>query len=276
MTHNFEFLFPHPTPRVKSADSKTVSLFRMPGAAVTCYPLSWQIWFSSWALGNVLSFSEVTTVNVMGSGIPIANHINLLGITLDNYLSMDKYRRAGFYHPRARQHFRPIITVEDTNMIACSVIGLTQCWTASHWKHQSSSAHLECSGSKYRRFATATLFKRLAAGTKLASYSLLLYIKNSKVRVPCSYICHQFLPQLISHSLYVVPWLPKVKTVFDSCTFCIVVNSLSQDIRSCDKISTSCRHLKTFYFSLIIFYSHKILTYRAIKQTIQKKHEKDS
>jgi hypothetical protein len=37
------------------------------------------------------SFSDVTMVNVAGSVVPMADHVKLLGVTLDNHLSMDKY-----------------------------------------------------------------------------------------------------------------------------------------------------------------------------------------
>ena len=46
--------------------------------------------------------------------------------------------------------------------------------------------------------------------------------------------------------------VPRSNTVFGSRAFRVaaptVFNSLPQDIRSCDNISTFCRRLKTFYF----------------------------
>ena len=73
------------------------------------------------------SFSDITTVNVAGSVVPMADHVKLLGVTLDNHLSMDKHvnevSRACFYHLRALRHVRPAITASDANMIACSVVG---------------------------------------------------------------------------------------------------------------------------------------------------------
>jgi hypothetical protein len=48
------------------------------------------------------SFSDVTTVNAAGSVVPMADHVKLLGVTLDYHLSMDKHvnevSRAYFYH----------------------------------------------------------------------------------------------------------------------------------------------------------------------------------
>ena len=57
----------------------------------------------------------------------MADHVKLLGVTLDNRLSMDKHvnevNRTCFYHLRALRHTRPVITASDANMIACSVVG---------------------------------------------------------------------------------------------------------------------------------------------------------
>jgi hypothetical protein len=73
------------------------------------------------------SFSDVTTVNIAGSAVPMADHVRLLGITFDNHLPMDKLvnevSRACFYHLRALRHIRPAINASDANMIACSVVG---------------------------------------------------------------------------------------------------------------------------------------------------------
>jgi len=70
------------------------------------------------------SFSDVTTV---GSVVPMACHVRLLGVTLDNRLSMDKHinevSRTCFYQLHALRHIRPVITVRDANMIVCSVVG---------------------------------------------------------------------------------------------------------------------------------------------------------
>ena len=73
------------------------------------------------------SFSDITTVNVAGSVVPMADHVKLLSVTLYNHLSMDKHAnkvsRTCFYHLRALRHIRPAITDSDTKMIACSFVG---------------------------------------------------------------------------------------------------------------------------------------------------------
>ena len=117
MTHNFIFLSLHLTSLVKSIAFKNVSLPCTPGAVITLSlnpGKSDSVLFGTRQRSH--SFSDITTVNVSGS-----DHLKLLGVTLDNHLSMDKHvnevSRACFYHLRALRHIRPAITARDTNMI---------------------------------------------------------------------------------------------------------------------------------------------------------------
>src|SRR5260221_220564 len=73
------------------------------------------------------SYRDVTSVDVAGVLVPLAEHVKLLGVTLDNHLTMDKHvselSKACFYHIRALRHIRPAITNDAAKMIACSLIG---------------------------------------------------------------------------------------------------------------------------------------------------------
>jgi len=75
---------------------------------------------------HYLTYVTRCTVNVTRSVVPMADHVRLLGVTLDNRLSMDKHvnevSQTCFNHLRALQHIRPAATVSDANMIACSVV----------------------------------------------------------------------------------------------------------------------------------------------------------
>ena len=217
------------------------------------------------------SFSDVTTVNVAGSVVPLADHVKLLGVSLDNHLSMDKHvsevSRACFYHLRALRHIRTAVTAEDANMIACSVVGarldyanavlygvskkninrlqriqnaLARCVVDS--KHQSSNASLQrlhWLPVDYRIKFKIAKFAFLARASATSSYL------NSSV---ARYSPSRSLRSQDTHLLAV----PRSNTVFGSRAFRVaaptVFNSLPQDIRSCDNISTFCRRLKTFYF----------------------------
>ena len=218
------------------------------------------------------SFSDVTTVNVAGSVVPMADHVKLLGVTLDNHLSMDKHvnevSRACFYHLRALRHIRPAITASDANMIACSVVGsrldyanavlygisskninrlqriqnaLARC-VVDPTVHGSSKALLQ--QLHWLPIQQRIDFK-LAKLAFLACSSATSFYLNSSVA--------RYLPSrtLRSQDTCLLA-VPRTKTVFGSRAFRVaaptVFNSLPQDIRSTDNISTFCRLLKTFYF----------------------------
>jgi len=74
--------------------------------------------FGTWQRSH--SFSDVTTVNVAGSVVPMADHDRLVDVTLNNRLSMNKHvnevSRICFYHLRALRNIRPAITVSEANV----------------------------------------------------------------------------------------------------------------------------------------------------------------
>ena len=96
------------------------------------------------------AFSDVTSVNVAGSVVPLADHVKILGVTLDKRLLMDKHvtevSRTCFYHLRALRHIRPSITAEDANTIASSVVGSRLVVRRIIEEHHTSSAHSERAG----------------------------------------------------------------------------------------------------------------------------------
>ena len=60
------------------------------------------------------SYSSLATVNVAGSQIPLADHIKILGVTLDKNLSMNNHVSAVcksiHYHIRALRHIRSSVS----------------------------------------------------------------------------------------------------------------------------------------------------------------------
>jgi len=77
-SHNFIFLFPHPISSVKSIVLKIVSLPCTPGAVITPFPsILIDLTLFSSEPDNALilshSLSDVTTVNVAGSVVPMAD-----------------------------------------------------------------------------------------------------------------------------------------------------------------------------------------------------------
>ena len=185
---------------------------------------------------------------------------------------MDKHvnevSRACFHHLRALRHIRPAVTVEDANMIACSVVGarldyanavlygvskknisrlqriqnaLARCVVDSklHLNSNASLQHLHWLPVDYRIKFKIAKFAFLASTSATSSY-----LNSSVARYSPSRSLRSQDTCLLA--------VPRSNTVFGSRAFRVaaptVFNSLPQDIRSCDNISTFCHRLKTFYF----------------------------
>jgi len=73
------------------------------------------------------SLSSLTSIEVAGSSVPLANHIKLLGDTLDNHLSFDRrisnVCTSSYFHIRALRHIRPYFDSGTSKTIACAIIG---------------------------------------------------------------------------------------------------------------------------------------------------------
>ena len=75
------------------------------------------------------SYSSLATVNVASSQIPLADHIKILGVTLDKNLSMNRPNHVNavcksvHYHIRALRHVRSSISENMAKMVACALIG---------------------------------------------------------------------------------------------------------------------------------------------------------
>ena len=185
---------------------------------------------------------------------------------------MDKHvnevSRTCFYHLRALRHIRQAITVSDANMIACSVVGSRLDYANAVLYGISSrnitrlqriqNALARCVvDSKAQRSSNALLHQlhwlpiRYRIDFKLAKLAFLARSSSTSSYLNSSVT--RYLPSrtLRSQDTNLLA-IPRTKTVFGSRAFRVaaptVFNSLPQDIRSTDNISTFCRLLKTFYF----------------------------
>jgi hypothetical protein len=72
-------------------------------------------------------YTDVTTVNVAGAVIPLADRVKILGITLDSRVTMVDHMaavcKAALYHSRALRHTRPAIINGVGKTVACSIVG---------------------------------------------------------------------------------------------------------------------------------------------------------
>src|SRR5664279_3387852 len=70
--------------------------------------------------------TSVNSVDVAGATVTLADHVKILGVTLDNRLSMDDHVKtvckAAFYHIRALRHIRAAITEDMAKTVACALV----------------------------------------------------------------------------------------------------------------------------------------------------------
>ena len=111
MTHNFTSPSLHPSSPVKFTILKTASPLCTPDAAASnnlSIPTNLK---SESVLFGLRQRSHAFSDFTLGSVLPLADHVQLLGVTLDKRLSMDKHRtevsRACFYNLRALRLTRP-------------------------------------------------------------------------------------------------------------------------------------------------------------------------
>jgi len=73
------------------------------------------------------SLSSLTSVEVAGSSVLLANHIKFLGVTLDNHLNFDRHISnvcsSSYFHIRALRHIRPYLDSETSKATACAIVG---------------------------------------------------------------------------------------------------------------------------------------------------------
>jgi len=94
------------------------------------------------------SYSNLATVNVAGSQIPLTDHVKILGVKLDKNLSMNNHVNAVcksvHYHIRALRHIRSSISKDMAKMIASVLVDYAK-KLCSVWNH--SEKHLQTSKS---------------------------------------------------------------------------------------------------------------------------------
>jgi len=70
--------------------------------------------------------SSLTTISVAGVDLPTAEHMKVLGVTLDRRLSFDQHvsavARSCNFHAQAIRHIRPLLTRDLAATLTCSLI----------------------------------------------------------------------------------------------------------------------------------------------------------
>jgi len=194
------------------------------------------------------SYSALTSVDVAGSTIPLADHVKILGITLDKHLTFDDHVSAvcksTHYHIRAMCRIRPAITEDMAKSVACALIGSSLDYANSVMYGMSSSnvARLQCAQN-----ATARVVVWCSRRRSTNSFGLLKQLHGLPIesRIKFNIACityktvstaqpaylhsvlKQYVPSrrlrssdcsLLAGSLLAVP---RVRTCFSSCSFAV-------------------------------------------------------
>ena len=72
------------------------------------------------------SFPAINSIDVAGALVPVSDSIVTLGVTLDNYLTMDKHVsticKASYFHLRAFRHIRSALPPETATTVAVALV----------------------------------------------------------------------------------------------------------------------------------------------------------
>jgi len=195
------------------------------------------------------SYSALTSVDVAGSTIPLADHVKILGVTLDKNLTFDDHVNAvcklAHYHIRAMCHIRPAITEDMAKSVACALIGsrldyansamygMSSSNTPARLQHaQNAAARLVIWSSRQRSTNLFGLLKQLHWLPIESRIKFMIacvsYKTVSTAQTACLHsVLKQYTPsrRLLSSdcSLLAVP-LPRVRACFGFCSFAVAAS----------------------------------------------------
>jgi len=223
------------------------------------------------------SYSALTSVDVAGSTIPLADHIKMVGVTLDKHLKFDDHVSAvcksAHYHIRAMRNIRPAITEDMVKAVACALIGSGLDYANSVMYGMSSSnvARLQRAQN-----AAARVVVWASRRQSTNSFSLLkqLHWLPIECRIKFKIACITYKTVSTAHPAYLhsvlkhyVPSrrlrssdcsllaVPRVRTCFGSRSFAVAVpttwNSLPLLIHNSPSISGFRCQLKTFLYKSV-------------------------
>ena len=228
---------------------------------------------SYWEPARGWKRSQLSSVNVSGTTVPLTTQIKLLGVTLDQSLSFDSHitalSKSCFYHIRALRHIRPILSEDTANLIASSLVSsrldyANACLFGISVKNLSRIQRIQntlarvvtCSRS---RSSSAPLLKHLhwlPVSARIHFKIALLTFKSLHTIAP-SYLSSLIRPYVPSRALRSSSaqrlCVPHVSSVFGSRGFRsagpAIWNSLPLSVTSCSTIHTFKKQLKTHLFA---------------------------
>jgi len=193
------------------------------------------------------SYSNLTSIDNAGSTIPLADHIKVLGVTLEKHLTFDDHViavcKSAYYHIRAMRHIRPAITEDMAKSVACALVGAQLDYANSVLFGVTNSSDI-LDQLHWLPIEWHIKFKIACITYKTVSTTLPAYLHSLlKHYVPSRTLCSSG-----SNLLFI----PRVCTGFESRSFSvaapIIWNSLLLDIRNSSTVSCFRHQFKTFFY----------------------------
>jgi hypothetical protein len=219
------------------------------------------------------NLQQASSVNIAGSSISAADSTKILGVTLDQHLTMNKHVnevcRAAYYHIRSLRQVRRSIPTDVANAIACSLVS-SRLDYANATLYGTSQSHITKLQRIQNAAARVVLNSRQSHTTPSAlqqlhwlpvSYrinykiaKLTFKIKSTQTPQYLSCLINQYATArpLRSTDLHLLA-VPRNKLNFGARAFRVasptVWNQLPLNIRTCTSPAAFNRLLKTFYYN---------------------------
>lgn len=218
------------------------------------------------------TLADISSINVAGSTITLADHIKLLGITLDKSLTFHKYvnlvSQSCFYHIKALRHIRHTLDTHTASLIAHALVGSRLDYANSLLYGAPNSTLLRLQRVQNTLARIVLLSNRFAHSDTLLQQLHWLPV-HSRIRFKLATLTYNSLstssPQYLTSLLQ--PYQPvrslrssdmqyltstASRTVFGSRSFRsaapTVWNAIPLDVRTSPSITSFKRSLKTYYF----------------------------
>lgn len=219
------------------------------------------------------SLVGVDSINVAGSTVHLTDHIKLLGITLDNNLSLHRHinlvSQSCYHHIRAFRHIRHVLDKDTATLVAHSLVSSRLDYANSLLIGSPSSNIAKLQHIQHTLARIVLLTNRQTHSNNLLQQLHWLPVR-SRIHFKLATITYKalsisaplYLHSLLQHyhparslrsSNQQLITVPPSRTVFGSrsfrCTAPSIWNSLPLHIRSSPSLSTFKRSLKTYLFS---------------------------
>src|SRR5260221_26907 len=225
--------------------------------------------------GRHRSLSEISTVNIAGSVVPLSDHVQLLGVTLDSTLTFQKHvslvSQSCFYHIKSFRHIRHLLDNKTAGLIGHSLVSSRLNYANSVLIGAPKSSVLKLQRVQNAlarvvlkpvgRVNSSLLLRQLhwLPVTSRIDFKLATLTYNARTTGSPTYLSsllQSYNPSrtLRSSDKLLLQTIP-TKTNFGSRAFRSAApsiwNSLPLHVRSADSLLSFKRNLKTHYFSLL-------------------------